>query len=220
MPVVENVSGLATGEAKATVSIIGGTGDWFGGWDGLERGTIDRFFAPDGRGGRLPELIARGEPTIMVCHWPGFYCDGTEYGFKLFQRIVGELEARFNHLVWMKLSEIARYRAAQELTTIRRVGSTIAFDAPYACPGFTIEITRGKSIDRNEPQERVDSNEPILSGRSNRTGDLKGTIEKTRLTRAGRRLDLRSSTYLRENDSIVCCFDLPKGRSTLECGNF
>ena len=26
----------------------------------------------------LPEVIARGEPAIMVCHWPGIYFNGDE----------------------------------------------------------------------------------------------------------------------------------------------
>jgi hypothetical protein len=51
--------------------MVGCTSDWFGGWDGLTPGTVDQFITEDGRGGRLPEVIRRGEPAVLVGHWPG-----------------------------------------------------------------------------------------------------------------------------------------------------
>ena len=118
-PRVEYASGLDGPDPQCVVSIIGCTGDWFGGWDGLTPGTVDQFITADGKGGRLPEVIARGEPAIMVCHWPGIYFNGEEVGFNIFKEVVKRLHARYDNLIWMKLSEIARYWAAKELTRIR-----------------------------------------------------------------------------------------------------
>src|SRR5439155_11653049 len=80
-PRVEYASGLQGPDPKCVVSIIGCTGDWTGGWDGLEIGSADQFVTSDLRRGRLPDVIRRGEPTILVCHWPGLYTNGTEVGF-------------------------------------------------------------------------------------------------------------------------------------------
>ncbi len=100
--------------------MIGCTGDWFGGWDGLSAGSVDQFITADYKHGRLPEVIARGEPAVMVCHWPGMYFNGQETGFTIFRGIVERLHAAYDNLLWLKLSEIARYWAARELTRIER----------------------------------------------------------------------------------------------------
>ena len=92
-PRVEYASGLDGDDPRCVVSIIGCTGDWFGGWDGLSPGSADQFITEDGRGGRLPEVIARGEPAILVCHWPGIYFNGEEVGFNIFKEVVARLDA-------------------------------------------------------------------------------------------------------------------------------
>ena len=87
-PRIEFARGLDGPDPRCVVSIIGCTGDWFGGWDGLTPGSVDQFITADLKGGRLPEVIARGEPAILVCHWPGMYFNGQEVGFKIFQEVV------------------------------------------------------------------------------------------------------------------------------------
>lgn len=140
-PRVENVSGLNTSDPRCVVSIIGCTGDWFGGWDGLETPTLDRFITPDLQGGRMPEVIRRGEPAIMLCHWPGIYCNGRKDGYHTLQKIHERLMAGYkDKIAWMKINDIARYWAAKELTAIAREGNAIRFRAPYACPQFTIRV--------------------------------------------------------------------------------
>ena len=59
-PRVEYASGLDGPDPKCVVSIIGCTGDWFGGWDGLSPGSVDQFITADLKAGRLPQVIARG----------------------------------------------------------------------------------------------------------------------------------------------------------------
>ncbi len=138
-PRIEYASGLDTDDPKCVVSVIGCTGDWFGGWDGLEPPDADKYIAAD-LNGRVPEIIARGEPAVMVCHWPGIYCNGGEEGFQAFQTVVERLHRRYDNLIWMKNSEIARYWAAKELTKIERDGSAVVLKAPFACPAFTVRL--------------------------------------------------------------------------------
>lgn len=193
-PRVEYASGLDSDDPRCVVSIIGGTGDWFGGWDGLERPDTDRFITADLQGGRLPELIARGEPAIMVCHWPGIYCNGGEEGFKTFQTIVERLRQGYDNLIWMKNSEIARYWAAKELTTIDRTAESIRLKAPFACPSFTVSYKAMSS-----------TGVPAVRSKSEMT-----TLNEIRSKRA-----LKSNTWCRDGERIVACFDLRKGESQI-----
>jgi hypothetical protein len=100
------------------VHVLGCTGDWTGGWDCVTPKGADAFITEDGQRGRMVEVIKRGEPAIIVCHWTGIYWNGLEIGFEIFREVVKRLHSNFNHLHWMKLSEIARYWAAKELTRI------------------------------------------------------------------------------------------------------
>ncbi len=194
-PRVENAAGLEGPNPECVVSIIGCTGDWFGGWDGLEIGKADQFITEDGQGGRLTEVIARGdEPAILVGHWPGFYCNGQGDGFAIFRQVVQRLHAHYDNLIWMKLSEISRYWAARELTAIRRDGPSVGFRAPFACPGFTVAL---------DP--------PIPPGppRLGASPPLRGVA---------RVADLTPGTWTTTKEGLIACFDLPKGSSTLEIG--
>jgi hypothetical protein len=193
-PRVEYASDLDGDDPRCVVSIIGCTGDWFGGWDGLEPGSPDQFITEDGRGGRLPEVINRGEPAILVCHWPGIYYNGEETGFKIFQTVVQRLHATHEHLVWMKLSEIARYWAARELTRITAEPRAIRFEAPFACPSFTVRA----AASANRP--------PVLVRESGQSP----------LREVPHRLRLEAGTCTRENGQVLACFDLPRGASRLE----
>ncbi|QDU37605.1 hypothetical protein Mal4_19200 [Maioricimonas rarisocia] len=192
-PRVENASGLDGDDPQCVVSIIGCTGDWFGGWDGLTPGSVDRFITADLQGGRLPEVIDRDEPAILVCHWPGIYYNGEELGFNIFKEAVRRVHARYDHLIWMKLSEISRYWAAKELTAINADDGALSLQAPFACPGFTIEF----------------------SASPGQTPTLQQEEQQTPLTEVGRKLDLQPQTFFRDGNSVIACFDLPKGRSRL-----
>ncbi|MCI0747644.1 MAG: twin-arginine translocation signal domain-containing protein [Verrucomicrobia subdivision 3 bacterium] len=194
-PRVEYAAGLDTSDPRCCVSIIGCTGDWFGGWDGLERGSVDQFITEDLRGGRLPEVIARGEPAIMVCHWPGIYFNGEKVGFNIFKEIVRRLRAGYDNLIWMKLSEIARYWAAKELTRIESVSGRLRLHAPFGAPLFTIK-TKG----------RAGAVPTVIS-----EGDRKPFREVTR------RQAIERNTWMRNKDeTVTVCFDLPKGMVEVE----
>lgn len=195
LPRVEYASGLTSNRPECVVSIIGCTGDWFGGWDGDEAGSPDQFISEDLQTGRMTEVIDRAEPAIMVCHWPGMYFNGTEHGFKVFQTVVDRIHRRYDNLLWMKLSEIARYWAAKELTKITAdvSGTSFMMNAPFGCPKFTVQWT-----------SRTEGPPTIAAGSD--------VVELTPVTSL---LNLISGTFFRDNDQIVACFDLSRGISEL-----
>ena len=59
------------------------------------------------------------------------------------RKSVRRLHARYDHLIWMKLSEIARYWAAKELTRIEPTGWEMRFHAPFAAKDFTVKVRVG-----------------------------------------------------------------------------
>jgi len=141
-PLVLYPSDLDSRDPKCVVSIIGCTGDWFGGWDGLTPGNPDSFISEDLLSGRMVEVIESREPAIMVCHWPGIYFNGEKTGFNILKEVVDRLNRRYNNLLWMKLGEIARYWAAKELTSINIENNRIILKAPFYAPGLTLKLNR------------------------------------------------------------------------------
>ena len=194
-PRIEHASGLGTASPRAVVNVPAGTGDWFGGWDGDVKSRGHLYSNDDATSGRMVELIERGAPAVMLCHWPGMYTQGTREGFGDFKKVVVALNTKYrDRTLWMKISEIARYWAARELTAIERKAAGFSLDAPFACPAFTLRV------------------------KSKRAGPPK-------VTSAGRSLDLSEvrkardlvpGSWLRQEDSLTLCLDLPKGRSKLE----
>lgn len=193
-PRVEYARGLKTANPECVVSIIGCTGDWFGGWDGLEIGHVDQFITEDARGGRLPEVIAKREPAVLVCHWPGIYCNGHETGFRIFQEVVRRLEATYDDLVWMKNSELARYWAAKELTGSTSTAEGVQFQAPFACPAFTVRLHKS-----------ILMGQPVVT-----RGDQRFVLKEV----ANRR-QLVAGTWCRDGADVVACWDLVKGVNLL-----
>jgi hypothetical protein len=195
-PRVEYASGLDGTDPRCVVSIIGCTGDWTGGWDNTEPVGADAFITPDLQGGRMVEVIQRGEPALMVAHWTGIFWNGQERGFKIFQEVVRRLKARFDNLVWMKLSEVSRYWAARELTRIRHAEDLTEFNAPFACPGFTVRIA----------SERKDALRLVANGA---TSPLREVSDPKKLV---------AGTWCPDGQASIACFNLPKGASTLTAG--
>ena len=192
-PLVKYPADLHSNDPKCVVSVIGCTGDWFGGWDGLTPGSVDQFITADLSKGRMVEVIERGEPAVMVCHWPGIYYNGEKTGFKIFQEVVRRLEQKYGTLNWMKNSEIARYWAAKELTEIRFDGKKVNLYAPFAADNFTLQVhTRkvGKLVLQENGQQVL--------------------LEKVKS-----RQQLKAGSYYQEAEKLVVCMDLQKGNTEL-----
>lgn len=194
-PRVEYAGGLDGDDPRCCVSIIGCTGDWTGGWDNTPPGGADKFITPDLQSGRMVEVIERGEPALMVCHWTGIHWNGEERGFKIFQEVVNRLHRRFDNLLWMKLSDVARYWAARELTRIEAAENRVTFHAPFACPGFTVRLNRPIPA----PVKHTAAGQPPIF-----------------LNEVPALGHLQSGTWHRQGNDLTACFDLPKGRSTLD----
>ena len=193
VPRVEYAKGLDGNNPECVVSVIGCTGDWFGGWDGTEPGSPDQFIKADLRSGRMVDVIEKQEPAIMVCHWPGMYYNGTEHGFNVFKTVVDRLHQRFDNLNWMKLSEIARYWAAKELTAIGRLDDDVTFVAPFASPDFTVLIPTARGTSIRLRHKEIDTPLTIVTDRNK----------------------LTAGTRLKSDAGWLTCFDLPKGQSAL-----
>jgi hypothetical protein len=193
-PRVEYASGLDGPDPRCVVSLIACTGDWTGGWDCTPPGGADKFITADGRSGRLVDIVQRGEPALLLAHWTGVYWNGQETGFQVFQEVVRRLHARFDHLHWMKLSELARYWAAKELTQIARRDRALELRAPFACPEFTLRFET-----------------PLGAVPRVRAGQDQATLREV-----SGPLQLTPGAWCREERSVTLCFALPKGASHIE----
>jgi hypothetical protein len=191
-PRVENASGLDGADPRCVVSVVACTGDWTGGWDNTPPAGVDRYITGDLRSGRMVEVIERGEVAAMLSHWTGIYWNGQELGFTVFREVVRRLHARFDNLVWMKLSEIARYAAARTLTRIESSAGRVQFRAPFACPTFTFRAPRATT--NAAPRFHAGADQPPL-------------------TRVQRPLDLSAGTWCDTKDGRIICVDLPRGAS-------
>jgi hypothetical protein len=194
-PTIHRLGDLSDVTPRATVSVPAGTGDWFGGWTGDDPSQGERYCNEDATEGRMVELIERGAPAVMLCHWPGMYCHGAKHGFEDFKAIVNALHERFaEQTLWMKLSEIARYWAAKELTHVRREGNVAEFDAPLATSRFTVRIA---SVPKSSPPQLVRQLQPQP------------------LREVSRREQLVPGTFYREADAVEVCWDLEAGTTQL-----
>jgi hypothetical protein len=128
-----------------------------------------------------------------VCHWPGIYYNGEELGFNIFKEVVRRIHARYDNLIWMKLSEIARYWAARELTKIEKEGNRVTFRAPFATKRFTVRVP----ADRGRPPRLTVNGNPV---------SLRGVTKP---------LAVESGTCYAEGGRATVCFDLQKGEAIL-----
>ena len=142
----------------------------------------------------MVDVIERGEPALMLGHWTGVWWNGQKLGLKVWQDVVRRLHARFDNLLWMKLSEVSRYWAAKELTRIERAGNRVALRAPFACPDFTMRFT---------------------APANSRPRFASGQQPSTPLSPVAKLLDLKPGTFHRDGGKLTLCFNLPKGNSEL-----
>ena len=191
-PELFHVSGLETDDPRCSVHIIGCTGDWFGGWDGLVPGDADLFIDAELKEGRMVEVIERQEPAIMVCHWPGIYYNGTHLGFNIFKTVVKRLHEKYDNLVWMKLGEISRYWACKKLTKLEPEGKDIRIQAPFGTPEFTLRV-----------------------GRRIRKASFLKDGEEVALAKTEQPSTLSAGKFFVENKASILCFDLPRGQSRI-----
>ncbi len=101
----------------------------------------------------------------------------------------------------LKLSDIARYSAAHELTRIERTGrGHLDLKAPFACPGFTVKINRPEFSGAGPHQEFPPANVRLSTG--GRT---------VALAPVARPHQLDAGTFSQQGQDVIACFDLPRG---------
>jgi hypothetical protein len=194
-PKLEAVRDRDSAQPSLTINVPAGTGDWFGGWDGAEESIGSKYSNDEATSGRMVELIEQRRPAVMLCHWAGLYGNGDPKGFRDFQKVVVALDKRFkDQTLWMKVSEIARYWTAKDLTKIHTVGNTIKLDAPFACANFTL---------------RVDG----ISA-TNRIVHFSGE-DSTELSSVSTLASLSGGKFWLADSTAVVCFDLPRGQCEL-----
>jgi hypothetical protein len=70
---------------------------------------IDRLLSPDGKTGRIRQLIDTGFPVVIVTHWQSLYTQGTEMGLEGLTSLADRIQKVFGSgFEWVKCSEIAR----------------------------------------------------------------------------------------------------------------
>ena len=129
----------------AIASIVACAGDWFGGWTGYDLGDADRFITEDGQGGRLPPILEKELPCVLVGHWPGFYFNGEKLGFDVLKTVklrLDNYDPDRTKTRWMKTSEIGHYWMARELTdiTIIEEQQQINLSTQFPTANFTLAI--------------------------------------------------------------------------------
>jgi hypothetical protein len=192
-PVVVEKKGINTSDPSCSVHIIGCTGDWFGGWDGLTPGDVEKFITKDLSSGRMVEVIERGEPALMVCHWPGIYYNGEKLGFNIFKEVVDRLKQKYGSTIhWMKLSEISQYWAAKEFVSFEESKNGLSINAPFGTKDFTIKID-------------MKIRNPVLHYGS----------EQLKLTEISPSKSIEKNSFSRSKGETIACFDLPTGKSVL-----
>ena len=135
----DRAAGTAVGEVVAC------TDDRTGSWTGYGAVDADYYVGEDLTGGRLPEVIDRGDPCILCSHWQGLYGLHSEdlHGFHALQTVVERLRQRDPHgerTRWRACSEIATYACAREMASVRVDGGTATLDLPVAPRELTLRI--------------------------------------------------------------------------------
>jgi hypothetical protein len=70
---------------------------------------IDRLLSPDGRSGRIRQLIDGGYPVILLTHWQSLYTQGTGLGLEGLRALAERIGKVFgNNIQWVSCSEQAQ----------------------------------------------------------------------------------------------------------------
>jgi hypothetical protein len=70
---------------------------------------IDRLVSPDGKTGRIRDLIESGHPVVIVTHWQSLYTQGTGLGLEGLTTLAERIQKVFgSEFEWVPCSEMAR----------------------------------------------------------------------------------------------------------------
>jgi hypothetical protein len=186
---VDREAGTAVGE------IVACTGDWTGSWTGYGEVNVDRYITADLQGGRLPEVIRAGDPTVLCSHWQGFYGlhNDDRRGFRALKTVVRRLKAldpHGEHTRWRKVSEITNYACARAMAEVSvAANGAIHLDLPARVPEFTLRLEHAAA-------------RAVF-------------VDDAPLRQASARVDFRSGTFLVEGQRTLVAFDPPSRHSVI-----
>jgi hypothetical protein len=73
------------------------------------RQSLDRLLSPDGRTGRIRQLVESGHPVVLLTHWQSLFYQGTELGLDGLGALAERIRKVFgNQVEWVTCSELAR----------------------------------------------------------------------------------------------------------------
>jgi hypothetical protein len=102
---------------QAVVSVPSNAGDIFWSMDLPAKDArvkrinegIDRLVSPDGKTGRIKQLMDSGNPVVIVSHWQSLYTQGTGLGLEGFTALAERINKVFgSNLEWVTFSELAK----------------------------------------------------------------------------------------------------------------
>ncbi|MCX7887427.1 MAG: hypothetical protein N3B01_09285, partial [Verrucomicrobiae bacterium] len=175
---------------RAIASIVGCTGDWFGA-TGYDTADANLLITKDLRGGRLPAVLEKELPCILLGHWPCFYAND-QVGFRVLKEVKRRLDAYDpdrTKTLWMKNSEIGHYWMARTLSDIKvESAERVRIQTQFPTRNFTL------ALDLAAKRVRVDEHDlrPVRSRR-----------------------DFRVNTFLVEGDRTFVAFDLQMGTTVV-----
>jgi len=71
--------------------------------------NIDRLLSPDGRTGRIRQLLESGHPVVLLTHWQSLYTQGTGLGLEGLTALAERIQKVFGkNLEWISCSERAQ----------------------------------------------------------------------------------------------------------------
>jgi hypothetical protein len=106
-----------TERGQAVVSVPSNAGDIFWSMEIPEpkerlkfiNDGIDRLVSPDGKTGRIHQLVESGSPVVIVTHWQSLYTQGTGLGLEGLAVLAERIKNVFgSRLEWVTCSEMAR----------------------------------------------------------------------------------------------------------------
>jgi len=162
----DRAAGTAVGEVVAC------TADRTGSWTGYGVVDADYYLTEDLEGGRLAEVIDRGDPCILCSHWQGFYGlhADDQRGLGALRTVVERLRQRDpagERTAWRRPSEIATYACAREMASVAVEGHTVRLDLPVCSEGLTVRIdapdVAGVALN-GAPLRRVACKRDLVSG--------------------------------------------------------
>lgn len=181
-------------KGTAIASIVACAGDWFGGWTGYDLGNADRFISEDLKDGRLPPILEKELPCVLVGHWPGFYFNGEKRGFDVLKTVKSRLDdydPDKTKTLWMKTSEIGHYWMARKFTdiTVLEDKRQIHLNTKFPTANFTLGL--------DEHVQRIQIN----------GWDIRQVYSLR---------DFQRDTYLVDGKKTLVAFDLDIGDTILE----